>query len=76
MNKARRKTIANSLATLQDAHKTLKAALEEEKKALLSIPEDEDHEEQHEAIDELIYNLEEGLSSLGDAIDALESTDF
>lgn len=76
MNNARRKTIARSLATLQDAHAKLQAALEEEKKALKNIPDDDDHEDQRDAIDELIGNLEEGISTLGDAIDNLESADF
>ena len=65
MNNSRRKTIARSLATLQKAHEKLQAALEEEKKALQNIPDDE-----------LIGNLEEGISTLGDAIESLDSADF
>lgn len=76
MNNARRKTIARSLATLQQAHAKLESALEEEKLALKSIPDDDDHEEQRDAIDELIGNLEEGISTLGDAIESLDSADF
>lgn len=76
MNNSRRKTIARSLVTIRDAHIKLQAALEEEKKALKNIPDEEDHEDQRDAIDELIGNLEEGISTLGDAIDNLESTDF
>ena len=73
MNNSRRKTIARSLATLQKAHEKLQAALEEEKKALQNIPDDDD---QRDAIDELIGNLEEGISTLGDAIESLDSADF
>lgn len=76
MNNARRKTIARSLATLQQAHAKLESALEEEKLALKGIPDDDDHEEQRDAIDELIGNLEEGISTLGDAIESLDSADF
>lgn len=76
MNNARRKTIARSLATLQQAHAKLESALEEEKLALKGIPDDDDHEEQRDAIDELIGNLEEGISTLGDAIVSLDSADF
>lgn len=76
MNNSRRKTIAKSLATLRDAHIKLQDALEEEKNALKIIPDDEEHEEQRDAIDELIDNLEEGISTLGDAIESLENADF
>lgn len=76
MNNSRRKTIARSLAALQKAHEKLQAALEEEKKALQNIPDDDDHEDQRDAIDELIGNLEEGISTLGDAIESLDSADF
>ena len=76
MNNARRKVIAKSLATLQEAHAKLQSALEEEKQALKNIPDDDDHEEQRDAIDELIGNLDEGITTLSEAIDNLESTDF
>lgn len=76
MNKSRRIRIADSLSTLQASRERIKTALEEEKHALSKVPDDDDNEEKRDAMDEIIFNLEDVLSSLDEAIDTLESADF
>lgn len=76
MNKSRRKRIADSLSSLQTSRELLNTALEEEKLALSKVPDDDDNEEKRDAMDEIISGLEDALSSLDEAIEALEGTDF
>ena len=54
----------------------MRKALEEEKAALARIPDDDDHEEMRDAIDDIISNLDDSLSSLNDALDTLNGADF
>lgn len=75
MNNSRRKRINQSIIALTSAKDKMQKALDEEKSALARIPDD-DHEEMREAMDEIISNLEESLSSLKDAIDTLNNADF
>lgn len=76
MNNSRRKRINQSIATLTNAQDKMRKALEEEKAALARIPDDDDHEEMRDAIDDIISNLDEALSNLGDAIDTLNNAGF
>ena len=76
MNKSRRKRIAESLSSLQSSRELINTALEEEKLALSKVPDDDDNEEKRDAMDEIISGLEDALSSLDEAIEALEGTDF
>lgn len=76
MNKARRKTIANSLEQLETVLPILKKALEAESEAYKQIPDDEENEDRISAVEELMDNLENAISSLEEAINALESVDF
>lgn len=76
MNKARRKTIANSLEKLQASLPILKNAMAAEKEAYAKIPDSEDNEDRISAMDDLIDNLDSAISSLEDAINTLESADF
>ena len=76
MNNARRKQIAKSLAALHDAREILKAIFDKEKAASRLIPDDEDHENIIDGLDDYFDNLEEATSCLDEAINSLESTDF
>lgn len=76
MNNSRRKRINQSIATLTNAQDKMRKALEEEKAALARIPDDDDHEEMRDAIDDIISNLDDSLSSLNDALDTLNGADF
>lgn len=61
---------------LKGAQVRMQKALTEEKAALSRIPDDDDHEEMRDAIDEIISNLEDAISSLDDAIGTLDGADF
>lgn len=76
MNNSRRKRINNSIATLTDAQSKLQKALDEEKAALSKVPDTEENEDQREAMDGIISNLDDALTSLGDALDTLNNADF
>ncbi len=76
MNNSRRKRINQSILALTDAKDKMQKALEEEKSAIARTPDDDEHEEMREAMDEIISNLEESISSLEDAIDTLNNADF
>jgi exonuclease VII small subunit len=76
MNNSRRKQIAKSLATLQEVRDNLKAIFDNEKAAAKLIPNDEEHENIIDELDDYFDNLEEGIKSLDEAINSLESTDF
>lgn len=76
MNNSRRKRINQSIATLTDAQNKMQKALDEEKAALALIPDDDEHEEMCDAIDEIISNLEDAISNLGDALDTLNGAAF
>lgn len=76
MNNSRRKRIKQSIIALTSAKDKMQKALDEEKSALARTPNDDDHDEMREAMDEIISNLEESLSSLKDAIDTLNNADF
>ena len=76
MNNSRRKRIKQSIIALTSAKDKMQKALDEEKSALARTPNDDDHDEMREAMDEIISNLEESLSSLKDAIDPLKNADF
>ena len=76
MNNSRRKRIKQSIIALTSSKDKMQKALDEEKSALARTPNDDDHDEMREAMDEIISNLEESLSSLKDAIDTLNNADF
>lgn len=76
MNNSRRKRIKQSIIALTSAKDKMQKALDEEKSALARTPNDDDHDEMREAMDEIISNLEESLSSLKDAINTLNNADF
>lgn len=54
----------------------MEKALEEEKAALAKVPDDDEHEDMRDAMDEIITGLEDALSSLKDALDTLNNADF
>lgn len=76
MNKARRKRINESIIILTDAQIKLNKALEEEKSALARIANDEDKEDQRDAMEEIISNLEDAVSNLEETLDTLNNADF
>lgn len=76
MNNSRRKRINQSILALTGAQQRMQKALDEEKAALARIPDDDDHEEMRDAIDEIISGLDDAISSLGDALDTLNGADF
>ena len=76
MNNARRKTISRSLDSMVSVLPVLKETLEAEKTSLSSIPDDEDNYERREAVEEVIDNLGNAISSLEEAINSLEGADF
>lgn len=76
MNNSRRKKINQSILSLTGAQERMQNAMEEEKSALAGVPDDDEHEEMRDAMDEIITGLEDALSSLGDALDTLNGADF
>lgn len=76
MNKARRKTISKSLEELCDALPMLKEVLEDNKKLLGSIPDEEENEERISNLEDRIESIENAISSLEEAISALEQIDL
>ena len=76
MNNSRRKRIADSIKKLEDAQVKLKIVLDEEQKALSSLPNDEDFDDMRNGMDDVISGLEDTLSSLDDALDTLNGGDF
>lgn len=76
MNNSRRKRINQSILALTGAQQRMQKALDEEKAALARIPDDDDHEEMRDAINEIISGLDDAISSLGDALDTLNGADF
>ena len=61
---------------MTDAQERMQKALDEEKAALARVPDDNEHEEMRDAMDEIITGLEDALSSLSDALDTLKAADF
>lgn len=76
MNNSRRKRINQSILSLKSTKDKIQKALDEEKTALAQTPDDNEHEEMREAMDEIISNLEETISCLEDAIDTLNNANF
>ena len=76
MNNSRRKKINQSITSLTKAQERMEKALEEEKAALAKVPDDDEHEDMRDAMDEIITGLEDALSSLKDALDTLNNADF
>ena len=68
MNNSRRKRIADSIKKLEDAQVKLKIVLDEEQKALSSLPNDEDFDDMRNGMDDVISGLEDTLSSLDDTL--------
>lgn len=76
MNNSRRKRISESIKLLEDSQSKLKKALDEEQKALSSLPDDDEFDDMRYGMDEVISNLEDTLSSLDDALDIICGGDF
>ena len=76
MNNSRRKRINQSILSLTGAQERMQKALDEEKASLARIPDDDEHEEMRDAIDDIISNLEDAVSSLDDALETLNNADF
>lgn len=76
MNKARRKTIAKGLGDLYDVLPMLKKILEDNKRSLSGIPDEEENEERISHLEDQIDNIENAISSLEEAISALEQIDI
>lgn len=76
MNNSRRKRINESIKLLEAAQTKLEIVLDEEQKALSSLPDDEEYEDMRDGMDEIISGLNDTLSSLDDALGTLEGGDF
>ena len=76
MNNSRRKRINESIKLLEDAQAQLNKALNEEQKALSSLPDDEEYDDMRDGMDDIISGLEDTLSSLDDALSTLNGADF
>ncbi len=76
MNNSRRKRINESIKLLEDAQSELKKALDEEQKALSSLPDDDEFDDMRNGMDDIITGLEDTLSSLDDALSTLSGSDF
>lgn len=76
MNNSRRKRINESIKLLEAAQTKLEIVLDEEQKALSSLPDDEEYEDMRDGMDEIISGLKDTLSSLDDALGTLEGGDF
>lgn len=78
MNNARRKEIARSIAELTNIKQSLSEIHEKESTALASLQEisNEEDEEKVDALNELLQNLEEVISSVEECLDTLESAEF
>ena len=76
MNNSRRKRISESIKLLEDSQSKLKKALDEEQKALSSLPDDDEFDDMRNGMDDVISGLEDTLSSLDDALDIICGGDF
>ena len=76
MNNSRRKKINQCILSLTSARDRMQKAMAEEATALAKIPDDDDHEEMREAMDEIITGLDDAIASLTEALDTLNSADF
>ena len=76
MNKARRKTISNSLDKLQAALPVLKAVLEADEKTYKRIADNDDMEERASELEDRIDSLKDAISSLEEAIEAIDGIDL
>lgn len=76
MNNSRRKRINESLLALKEAQVKMEQVLSEEQKALDTTPDDDEHYDMRNGMEDVISGLEDSLSSLGDAIDTLDNSDF
>ncbi|MBR5394789.1 MAG: hypothetical protein IK144_06855 [Bacteroidaceae bacterium] len=76
MNNSRRKRISRCIADLNDAHTQLTAILEEEQKALVNVPDDEEYDDMRDGMDEIVTGLDDLIPTLQEAIETLEEADF
>lgn len=76
MNNSRRKRINKSIVLLENAQTQLRNVLEEEQKALSSLPDDEEYDDMRDGMNDVISGLEDTLSSLDDALSTLDGADF
>ncbi len=76
MNNSRRKRINESILALKDAQTKLEQVLCKEQEALDRTPDDDEHYDMRNGMDDIISGLEDALSSLEDTLDTLESADF
>ena len=76
MNNSRRKRIADCINKLEDAQEKLKKVLDDELKALVSLPDDEEYDDMRDGMDNLISELDDTITSLEEALDTLNGADF
>lgn len=76
MNNSRRKRINESIKLLEDAQSKLKTILDEEQKALSSLPDNDEYDDMRDGMDDIISGLEETLSSLDDTLSTLDGLDL
>ena len=76
MNNSRRKRIADCINKLEDAQEKLKKVLDDELKALASLPDDEEFDDMRNSMNDITSGLEDTLSSLDDALDTINGADF
>lgn len=76
MNNSRRKRIDESLLALKETQAKLELVLSEEQKALEETPDDDEHYDMRNGMEDVISGLEDSLSRLEDAIDTLDNSDF
>lgn len=72
MNKLRRRQIAAAMDLLSEAMSILEHVRDEEQESFDNMPESLQGSERGEAMEEIIYNLEEYRDSLSEIIDGLE----
>lgn len=73
MNNARRKAIAKIAEKLDDLKFEFEALKDEEQEAFDNMPEGIQSSERGEAMETIIYNMEEVLESLESAVDGMNS---
>ena len=76
MNNSRRKRINESILALKDAKTKLEQVLSEEQEALDRTPDDDEHYDMRNGMDDIISGLEDALSSLEESISTLDDADF
>lgn len=76
MNNQRRKVIAKSIEKLNRAKQMLEDVKSSEEKAVKAVPLDDDFDSKRDAMEDIVDNLDNVISSIEEAISTLDNTDF